>query len=471
MSGSNGSELVALDGRAIVELVRSRQVSRRDVLEAHLDRIEAVNGIVNAIVDVRDRAEALAEAEAADRSHAERAGLPLDGVPVSIKDHFDVAGLTHTEGVRAFAGRRSPANAVAVQRLIDAGALVVGKANQPDFQIRWNTVNDLYGATRNPRDTSLSAGGSSGGDAAAVAAGMAAIGLGADYGGSIRVPATFCGIVGLRPSAGRVPQVQALDRSEGPVTVDWMNSNGPLARTLDDLWTAFRVLAGPHPIDPVSLPVAPPPETSTRCDPPVVARVSRETGAVVEPEVEAQLDRVCRTLEEAGYRVVEGEFPGGRRAPELWGELIGPEFIYGAMQVWRDLLADSNRQHIEAMFGGVFQPKRDIELWVARYTERRAVAQATAEWMESRPLVVCPVAGMATPPLDFDHYLSAEATQELFDHMRCIVWVNMLGLPSIALPNGIQIVARRFCEHEALAAAQVAAAALPPVEIAEPGAA
>jgi len=189
----------------LVRQVRARTVSRREVLRAHLDRIDELDGSVGAFVERRDREQALAEADAADRAHDERASLPLDGVPVSIKDHFDVEGMRHTEGVAALAERRSPRNAAAVQRLVDAGAFVVGKCNQPDFQIRWNTVNALYPPTRNPRDLSRTAGGSSGGDAASVAAGMSALGLGADYGGSIRVPASFCGVFGLRPSAGRVP--------------------------------------------------------------------------------------------------------------------------------------------------------------------------------------------------------------------------------------------------------------------------
>ena len=162
-------ELYELGALELVRHIRAREVSRRQVLEAHLDRIDAVNGLVNAVVERVDRDTALAAAEAADRDHEARAALPLDGVPVSIKDHFDVEGMLHTEGVRSFADRRSPGNSATVQRLLDAGAFIVGKCNQPDFQIRWNTVNDLYGATRNPRDTSLTAGGSSGGDAAAVA--------------------------------------------------------------------------------------------------------------------------------------------------------------------------------------------------------------------------------------------------------------------------------------------------------------
>jgi len=458
-------ELFAFPGHELTRRIRAREVSRREVVEAHLARLERVNPAVNAIVEVRE--ESLADAEAADGEHAARAGLSLDGVPVSIKDHFDVAGMLHTEGVRAFGERRSPGNAVAVERLLAAGAFVVGKANQPDFQIRWNTVNDLFGATRNPRDLSLSAGGSSGGDAAAVAAGIAAIGLGADYGGSIRVPASFCALYGLRPSAGRVPKVQTLDPEREPPTGDLMNSPGPLARTLDDLWAAFRALAGAHPLDPTSVPAVEPPARSTRPDPAVVARLCRHTGALVEPEIEQRLDRICAGLEEAGYRVVDAGFPGGTRAAELWAELIGPELIHAAMPAWREVMADSNRQHIEAMFGGLFHPENRIDRWVAAYFERKAVAQATAAWMEEHPLVVAPVAGMAAPPLEFDQYLSVEATADLFAHMRNIGWVNLLGLPSLALPNGIQIVARSFREAEALAAAEAVAGTLGPVEPAE----
>jgi len=432
---------------ALLEQVRARTVSRHEVLEAHLDRIDALDGEVGAFVERRDREQALAEADAADGARAERAGLPLDGVPVSIKDHFDVEGMRHTEGVASLAERRSPRNAVVVQRLLDAGAFVVGKCNQPDFQIRWNTVNALYPPTRNPRDLSRTAGGSSGGDAAAVASGMSVLGLGADYGGSIRVPASFCGVYGMRPSAGRVPHVQSLDPSVGGMTLDLMNSPGPFARSLDDLWIALRVLAGPDPRDPVSLPVGWPDD-----GPRTVVRMSRETGAVIEPEIERELDRVCSALEEAGYRVVEGGIPHAQRAPELWAELVGNELLHSALPSWGDALGESSRQHIEAMFG-LFDLGDSLSAYARSFAERRAVAQATAAFMEEHPLIVAPVAGMQAPPLDFDHDLSIGETRDLFDHMRDVVWVNLLGLPSLALPNGIQIAARRFHEAEAFAAA------------------
>ena len=459
-------ELYELGALEIVRRVRAREVSRRQVLEAHLDRIEAVDGVVNAVVERVDREKALSAAEAADRDHEARTDLPLDGVPVSIKDHFDVEGMLHTEGVRWFADRRSPGHSAVVQRLLDAGAFVVGKSNQPDFQIRWNTVNDLYGATRNPRDTSLTAGGSSGGDTAAVASGMAALGLGADYGGSIRVPASFCGVFGLRPSAGRVPEVQALDPEKGGMTLDLMNSPGPIARTLDDLWAAFVALAGPDPRDPASVPVAAPEPVPAR-QATTVLRMSRETGAVVEPEVERELDLVCAALEAAGYRVVEGGIPNATRAPEIWAELVGNELLHSALPDWHGLIAESNLQHIEAMFS-LFDLGDSLAAWTRSIVERRETAQATAQLMQEHPLIVAPVAGMKAPALDFDQYLDLDATRDLFDHMRNVVWVNLLSLPSLALPNGIQLVARRFHESDAAAAAAAVVNALEPVSIAEP---
>ena len=454
------SELYELAAADVVRLVHGEAVSRHEVLQAHLERIEAVDGAVHAIVEVREAV--LEEADAADRDRDARAELPLDGVPVSIKDHFDVEGMRHTEGVRAFAERRSPASSLAVQRLRDAGAFVVGKANQPDFQIRWNTVNGLYPPTRNPRDASRTAGGSSGGDAAAVAAGMAAVGLGADYGGSIRVPASFCGIYGLRPSAGRVPHVQALDPALGGMTLDLMNSIGPLGRSLGDVWLAFKILAGPDPRDPVSVASDFPSD-----DPRTVLRMSRETGAVVEPEVEAELDRVCAALDAAGYEVVDGGIPNATRAPELWAELVGAELLHSALPAWNGVIADGNRQHIETMFG-LFDIGESLGRYARSFVERRATARSVGQFMEAHPLIVAPVAGMKAPPLEFDFDLGAEETRDLFDHMRDVVWVNLLGLPSIALPNGIQVVGRRFREAEAVAAARVAAEALDPVHVADP---
>src|SRR5262249_54418320 len=205
--------------------------------------------------------------------------------------------------------------------------------------------------------------------------------------------------------AGRVAHVQARDAAAGGATLDLMNSPGPLARSLADLWTALGVLAGPHPRDPVSLPVG-----FLDDAPRTVLRMSGETGAVIEPEIERELDRVCDALTDAGYTVVPGGIPHARRAPELWAELVGAELLHSALRAGGDALSESSRQHIEAMFGR-FDLGDSISAWARAYAERRAVAQATAAFMEEHPLVVAPVAGMPAPPLDFDHYLSVDETR------------------------------------------------------------
>lgn len=435
------------------QLVKNREVSRVELVRAHLDRIEKTNSRINAVVELRAE-QALAEASAADENHSSRSGLALDGIPLSIKDHYDVAGMKHTEGLPALAEVRSPADEVVIQRLKAAGAIIIGKTNQPDLQIRWNTVSHLYGTTKNPRDLTKTAGGSSGGDAAAVAAGMAPIGLGLDYGGSIRVPATFCGIYGLRPSAGRTPKVATLPPFDSPPTVDMMSCIGPLARCVEDLWLVYETIAGAHPGDPASVPV-PVTRPVAGAARPRIARMVDQTGAKVQPEVLAQLDETARILREAGYEVVDAAIPNARRAPEVWAELIGTELMEAGMPTFGDKLGESNRQHIEALFG-VYNLGPESRKYIQAFEERRKIMREAALWMDEYPLVLCPVAGMPTPGLDFDHFLDREQTLNLFDHMRNIPWVNLLGIPSVALPNGIQIVGRRFQEAQALeAAAQV----------------
>jgi amidase len=437
------------------------------LVQAHFDRVSAANAAVNAFVELRTEA-ALAEAANIDTNSAGRDALPLDGIPISIKDHFDVEGMLHTEGVKTMAQRRSPHDEVAVKRLRDAGAIIIGKSNQPDFQIRWNTISDLYGATRNPRDLSLTAGGSSGGDAAAVAAGMVPLGLGADYGGSIRVPASFCGIYGLRPSAGRVPAVAALEPFDGPPTLDLMCSTGPFARSVEDLRTAYQVLAGPDTRDPATVPVS----LGENEDAPSgkrlrVAMMTRETGAILTDEIARRLKQTAAILQAAGYEVVDAGIPQARRAPEVWAELVGTELLQSAMPAWARQLGASGRQHIEMMFG-IYALGSDVDRYIRSFMERRSIVRETAEWMEEYPLVLAPIAGIPAPPLDFDHFLDRNQTIELFDKMRNVMWVNLLSLPSIALPNGIQIVARRFHEKDAFVAAAIVEKETGPISVANP---
>jgi len=458
-------DLWRLTATRMRELVARREVSREELVRAHFARIEQVNSKLNALVELREE-QAISEAREADAHHADRSALPLDGIPISIKDHYDVEGMKHTEGLPVWADRRSETDEVAIARLRQAGAIIVGKANQPDLQIRWNTISHLYGPTLNPRNTNLSPGGSSGADAAAVASGMAPLGLGLDYGGSIRVPSTFCEIYGLRPSAGRTPASPTLPPFDGPPTVDLMSCIGPMARCVEDLWMTYTVLAGQHWSDPATVPV-PVSKTESNGKRPRVARMLDQTGALVSPSVAAKLDETVRILADAGYEVVDAAIPNARRAPELWAEIIGTELMQTGMPEFGHLLGESNRQHIEAMFG-IYNLGSEVRNYINAFMERRKVQREVAEWMEEHPLVLCPVAGMETPALDFDHMLDREQTQRLFDQMRNIPWVNLLGLPGVALPNGMQLVARRFHEAQALEAAAAVQQAIGTATLAEP---
>ena len=422
--------------------MRAGELGRRELVEAHIERIEERNPELNALVDLRLE-EALAEADAGG------AGGPLDGVPVSVKHNFDVAGMPTTMGIRSRAGLVAARDEPAVRRLRDAGAIVLGKANMPDLAIRWNTLSSLHGATRNPRDPERSAGGSSGGDAAAVGAGMAALGLGSDYGGSIRVPATWCGVLGFRPTTGLVPRAPVLPPHDFSPSYDLMASSAVVARSADDLELAFDVLRGASVGDPASVPVEPAPAG----EPGRVAVLLGESGAVIDREVERAVRAAADSLRDAGYEVEEGVAPDLRRAPELWAEIVGTELIQQRLPPLRDEIGASALQHIEAFFGQ-FELGPDVSRYLDAVFERRALARAVAAWMEDHPLVLGPVAGMTAPPLDFDEGLSPEDTRALFDRMRGQLWVNLFGLPAVALGDGTQIVARRFHDREALRAAR-----------------
>jgi amidase len=222
-------------------------------VDAHLARIEAVNPALNAVVRVLAN-EARAEAALADKKLAagETVG-PLHGVPFTVKENIDMAGLPTTWGVPALAQAVVPADAPVVERMRASGAIPIGRTNLPDMALRVHTDSSLHGLTRNPWHPGRTAGGSSGGEAAALASGMSPIGLGNDIGGSLRNPANACGIASIRPSAGRVPDAGYVPTEEHLLAVQLMNVQGPMARRVADVRLGLRVLMGSHPRDPWSI--------------------------------------------------------------------------------------------------------------------------------------------------------------------------------------------------------------------------
>lgn len=453
-----------LSATELLAAYRSRDLSRREVVAAHLARIDEINDAVNGVIYRFDE-RALREAEEADRRAADREDLLLDGVPVLVSDWYHVEGVPQPMGVRAWAESVDDADDPVVQRVRGAGAIILGKSSVPEFYIRWNAVSELFGETRNARDLGCSAGGSGGGAATAVAGGIVPIAFHADLGGSLRVPASFCGIIALRPSGGVVPLAYPVEPSM--VWEAW-TSCGPMARSVEDAWLALRAVAGPHPSVPNTVPLALPETLATDGPRPRVARIVDATGATVTDEIRREVDRTAAALTEAGYEVVDAAAPPRlERLAQLWIELLGTELMHCVMPAVRGTIGESARQHIDTLYGQ-FDLGRDLAPFIAAEQELRSIAREVSEWMDEYPLVLAPVAGMARPPIDFDYFLSEQQSVELFDHMRSVVWVNALALPGVALGNGAQIVGRRFRDAEPAVAAARVMQALGSVTVAEP---
>lgn len=453
---------------ALQRAIAAGTLTRRTIVETHLERIAAVNGQVNGFVEVRGD-EALAEAERADAQHGRRLNGALDGVPMSVKDSYAIAGLARTDGLRINAHRISEVDDSVVTRLRDAGALLLGHGNVPDLCVRWNTVSGCYGPTRNPRDPRWSVGGSSGGEAANVASGMAVAALGQDLGGSVRVPASFCGVYGIRTTPGVVGNRGTWPAFPPTPSVQAMGTIGPLARTIDDLEAVFRVISRYDVDDPSgvpgrALPADEPTGTSTGSRP-RVAVLRHETGAVLDERIERRLDETIEVLRECGYPVDEGAVPPLARAPEVWAEINGTDLMQVTLPRQGERMLASGRHHVEDLFGA-FDLGTDHGRYQDAWIERAALCELWARFSSEHPLVIAPVAGMPTPTLDYDEDIGRAATLELFDRMRCVPWVNLLGLPALSLPNGIQLVARPFHDAALFRVGREVARMLPAVEIA-----
>jgi len=297
--------VTALGARALAEAIRQRQLSVRAVATAFLDRIERVNPALNAIVALRDRADVLKEADAADAalSRGEPTG-PLHGVPIAIKDLVPTQGLTTTFGSSLYADFVPDADGLSAARIRAAGALIIGKTNTPEFGLGSHTYNTVYGTTFNAYDQSLSAGGSSGGAAVALAARLLPVADGSDMGGSLRNPAAWNNVYGLRPTIGRVPQPAQDDLFSVPLATD-----GPMARSAGDLALLLDVMSGPDVRAPFGLPKPDTPFSSIApLDRPLRMMWMGDLNGHLpfEPGLMPAARQAARGLEEAGHRLQDG---------------------------------------------------------------------------------------------------------------------------------------------------------------------
>ncbi len=448
---------VTLTAAEIAAAVRSGSLSATEVVEAHLDRIATVNPAVNAASVVLEDHARQAAAELDERRRRGEDVGPLAGVPISVKENIDCVASATTSGL-PFAASLVPAtNATFLQRLIDAGAIPVARGNMPDFGLRWATDNDLFGRTLNPWDPTRGPEGSSGGDAVIVATGMAAAGLGNDYGGSLRLPANAAGVTALRPTTGRITgPSQSIEPI--PLTVQTYATNGPIARSVEDLDLLFSVMHGADGIDPLSITVPHPREY----DGPRRAAVTYDpTGAGVDPHVEDAIRRGADALVAAGWDVVEVDPPHVERATALWEQLAlvemqqffepdalpGP-LSAGSMRYWQLVNTGVPLLDTAAAYGGA-------------WAERFLIAAEWRAFHATYPVVLGPVSTGPTPVVDFD-LISVDTARSLVREHRLTTTVNLLGLPSVAVPtgladgrpHGVQLIASSYQDHVALAAAR-----------------
>ena len=450
------------DAITLAGMIRGREVSAREVIAAHIERIEAVDATVNAVV-TRCFEQAMAKAAAADQALArgEPPGL-LHGLPVAHKDLLDTAGIRTTYGSPLFAGHVPDRDELLVSRIAGAGAISLGKTNTPEFGAGSHTVNRVFGATRNPYDLSRSAGGSSGGAAAALAARMVCLADGSDLGGSLRNPTSFCNVVGLRPSPGRVPRWPVTDPA------DTLGVLGPMARTVADTALLLAVQSGPDPRAPLALDMPPPalaaPADVTRvlAQDPRGLRVawSADLGLPVEPAVRATLAPARAVLADLGCQVRDA-------APDLSG---GDEVF----RTWRALrfataFGPLLRDHPDGVGPNVtWNVERGQELTVADLSRATilwaALAERVSAFFADFDVLACPVSQVPPFGLELDrvHQIDGVPQESYLDWMRSAYLISVTGLPAISvpagftsdgLPVGLQLVGRRRADWHLLAVA------------------
>ena len=415
----------------LARMIASRQVTSAEVIEAHLARIDAVNPKVNAIVRVLAD-EARASAALADQA-VRRGDLlgPLHGVPCTVKENIDMAGLPTTWGVPALAGAVVPLDAPVVQRMRAAGAIPIGRTNLPDMGLRVSTDSSLYGVTRNPWNAMRTAGGSSGGEAVALATGMSPMGLGNDLGGSLRNPANACGIASIRPSAGRVPDAGLVPVEDFLLAVQLMQVQGPMARRVADVRLGLQVLMGAHPRDPWSITA---PLVGPAVGRPIrVAVVAAPPGGSCAPIVSGMVRHAADTLANAGYDVVEACPPRYAEVVATWARLLLGDFA-SVMEQLVSLMGAGGKAFLDSA-NSAAPPVANVAEMSRLLALRHGLARAWSQFMAEHPLVLTPTWTQLPFEQGFDAATPAGAAATL-EMMRPVVPANLLGLPSACVPAG-----------------------------------
>ena len=451
------SELTSFSASKIADQIRKKKISPVEVVQAHLARVEELNPKINAVVQL-DAEGALAEARRAEDAVMQGRSLgSLHGVPISIKSSIDVSGMRCEAGTKLRAGYVASADAPLVTRLREAGAIVLGVTNTPELLMAWETDNLLYGRTNNPWDIARTAGGSSGGEAAAIASGCSAGGVGSDGGGSIRVPAHFCGICGLKPTPGRIPATGHYPQSVGPFAL--LGVVGPMARTVADLKLMFEVMQGPDIGDPGAAPVPARWPSLSDTKKLRIGYFEDDGRTPVTQETRAAVRRAVGALRDAGCEVEHFLPDHLEEIRQLWWKFFGVagRMLLGPMTCGREaelspILKEFNQWVAD-------EKPHTAQTLLGAWIERDLLRMQVFEQMEQFPVLLCPVASIPAFRHGARCWQVEGKTVQYLDAWSYCEWFNLLGIPggvvpvaksSDGLPIGVQIVARPWQDESVL---------------------
>lgn len=462
------TDLWRLSAADLAALIRFRKVSAREAAAAALDRLDAVNPDINAVVDHRPD-EVLAQADAIDAAFARGLDIgPLAGVPITVKVNVDQKGFATTNGVKLQRDVIAQSNSPVVDNLVKAGAVIVGRTNAPAFSYRWFTTNQLHGDTKNPRDASLTPGGSSGGAASAVAAGIGHIAHGTDIAGSVRYPAYACGVHGLRPTLGRIPAFNA-SLPERPIAPQMCAVSGPLARTVHDLRIALAAMSQPDARDPwyVPAPLEGPamPKRAAMCAAP--------DGLQVVPQVRDAVMEAARRLERAGWTVEEVAVPPLQEAADHLARLWLADGFDAMMDAAE---REGDPGALACLRGNKWRTEGlDLAAYSKMLIRRATLVREWSLFLEKYAVLLMPVSG-ELPFADGLDLQGDAAFKRVWRAQMPMVGLPFLGVPGLTVstglvgrtPVGVQIVAARYREDLCFAAGEAIEAAGTPASPVDP---
>jgi len=457
------SDLVLQSAVRLLELLRAREISVVELAEAHIEQIARLNPQLNVFADF-DAERVRAQARRLDEQTEPRG--PLHGLPMTVKSSIATAGFKCEIGSLLHEGDIPREDAAVVARLRAAGALILGTTNCPEFLMAYETDNLLHGRTNNPWDLERTPGGSSGGESAAIAAGLSAAGLGSDSGGSVRVPAHFTGICSLKPTPGRIPGRGHLPPCVGPFST--LGAIGPMARSMADVALLFRTLSGQDELDPVSPPIALREPNLDQLRANTIGYFADDGLVPVTPETRTAVHSAAAALGNAGFRV-EPFRPGTLELlRQLWWKFFvqcGAMFYSPSIRGRKHQLSPIFNEFID--FSEAVPQLTASELLDA-WAELDLLRAKTLAEMSAFPVLLCPVASLPAFRHGERKWIIEGHAVEYFDAVRHTQWFNALAAPAAVvpvcqspegLPIGVQIVARPFHDETALGVAAIVDAA------------